>query len=84
MLCDDCQKSYNKWLKPRQLFIENRLDYIGRNTPKEREMQGKERADRWYKTVNFQLNLIIRICQEKHKPGQQLDGQLDLLEEVAW
>lgn len=77
MLCDDCQKSYNKWLQPRQLFIENRLDYIGRNTPKERERQGEERAARWYKTVNFQLDLIIRICHETHKPGQQLVFEME-------
>lgn len=74
MLCDECQPKYDAWLTPRKLFTEARVDYIGRDTPKERERQLKDRADRWYRTVNSQLDLIHRICRDKHQitePTQQ-------------
>lgn len=82
LLCDDCQKSYDAWLDPRQLSIEARLDYIGRDTPKGRSERMTENADKWYRTVNFQLDLITRICQEKHQITEPTQDYLFDLETV--
>jgi len=71
VLCADCQPKYDAWLYPRQLFVENRLDFNGEDNKRRRADLQKDRFERWERRVNFQLDLIISICMRQHQPGQQ-------------
>lgn len=71
MLCADCQPKYDAWLEPRQLFIENRLDFNGEDNKRRRVDLQRDRFERWERRVNFQLDLITTICKQHHQPGQQ-------------
>lgn len=76
MLCDECQPKYDAWLEPRKLWTETRLDYIGQDTKKTRAERVRKDADRWYSTVNRQLDLIIRICSERHQVYEPIQHPL--------
>ena len=71
MLCAECQPKYDAWLEPRQLFIENRLDFNGEDNKRRRADLQRDRFDRWHRIVTNQLDLVISICKQHHQPGQQ-------------